>query len=81
LTTLWLKKVSASLLHNVEKCKVIHMGYNSIQAEYAMNNVKLECVSEEKDLGVIVSNHLKSGRQCSEAMKKANRILGMIKLC
>ena len=30
-----------------------------IQAEYVMNNVKLQCVSEEKDLGVIVSDDLK----------------------
>jgi len=29
------------------------VGYNNIQAEYVMNDVKLEYVSEEKDLGVI----------------------------
>jgi len=28
---------------------------------------------------VIVSDDVKSGKQCSEAVKKANRILGMIK--
>jgi len=44
-----------------------------------MNDVKLECVSNENDLGVIVSDDLKSGKQCSEAVKKANRTLGMIK--
>jgi len=44
-----------------------------------MNDVKLECVSDEKDLGVIVRNDLKSGKQCREAVKKANRILGIIK--
>jgi len=46
---------------------------------YVMNDVKLECVADEKDLGVIVSDDLKSGKQCSEAVKKANRMLGMIK--
>jgi len=37
------------------------MGYNNVQAEYVMNDVdvKLECVSDEKDLGVIVSDDLK----------------------
>jgi len=44
------------------------MGYNNIQAEYVMNDVKLECVSEEKDLGVIVSDDLKSEKQCSVAV-------------
>ena len=29
------------------------MGYNNIQAECVMNDVKLECVLEEKNLGVI----------------------------
>ena len=42
------------------------MGYNNEQAEYVMNNVKLECVMDEKNLGVVVSGDLKSGKQCSE---------------
>jgi len=44
-----------------------------------MNDVKLEGVSEEKGLGVIVSDDLKSEKQCSAAVVKANRILGTIK--
>ena len=30
------------------------------------------------DLGVIVTSNCKVGRQCAEAAKKGNRILGMI---
>jgi len=67
------------MLFNIEKCMVMHIGNNNVQAEYVMNDVKLECVSDEKDLAVIVSNDLKSGKQCNEAVKKANRILGIIK--
>jgi len=44
-----------------------------------VNDVQLECVSEEKDLNVIISKDLKWQKQCSEAVKKANRMLGMIK--
>jgi len=55
------------------------MGFNNKQAKYDMNDVQLECVSEEKDLGVIISGDLKWEKQCSEAVKKANRMLGMIK--
>jgi len=51
------------MLFNVEKCKVMHIGYNNVQVEYVMNDVKLECVSDEKDLGVIVSDDLKSGKR------------------
>ena len=36
-------------------------------------------VSEEKDLGVIVSDDFKWEKQCSETVKKTNRMLGMIK--
>jgi len=67
------------MLFNADKCRVIHMGYNNKLAEYHMNDVKLECVSEEKDLGVIISEDLKCEKQCSEAVKKANIIMGMIK--
>jgi len=57
------------------------MGYNNKLAEYHMNDVKLECVSEDKDLEVIISEDLKCEKQrCEgEAVKKANRMLGMIK--
>jgi len=30
------------MLFNIDTCKVMHMGYNNMQAEYAMNDVKLE---------------------------------------
>ena len=49
------------MLFNVDKCKVMHMGYNNTCPEYFLNGSgrKLESVSEEKDLGVIVSDDLK----------------------
>jgi hypothetical protein len=34
---------------------------------------------EERDLGVIVNSSTKPARQCAEAAKKANKVLGMIK--
>ena len=69
------------MLFNADKCRVMHMhmGYNNKLADYHINDVKLECVSEEKDLGVIISEDLKCEKQCCEAVKKANRMLGMIK--
>jgi len=47
--------------------------------EYFLNEKKLECVSEEKDLGVIVSDDLKWEQQCSQTVAKANKVLGLIK--
>ena len=69
------------MLFNADKCKVMHVGYNNTNkhANYDVNDVQLECVSEEKDLGVIISEDLKWQKQCSEAVRKANRMLGLIK--
>jgi len=39
----------------------------------------MECVSEEKDLGVIVSDDLKWEQQCSQTVAKANKVIGLIK--
>jgi len=39
----------------------------------------MECVSVEKDLGVIVSDDLKSKKQYSAAVMKANRMLRVIR--
>ena len=64
---------------NADKCKVMHVRYDNKKAKYDMNDVKLECVLDEKDLSVIISEDLKWEKQCSEAARKANRMLGMIK--
>ena len=44
-----------------------------------MNGIPLENVTEEKDLGITVTESFKPGKQCSIAAAKANRILGTIK--
>jgi len=68
------------MLFNIEKCKVVHLGCNNPEADYVMDGSVLQCVSEQKDLGVIVSDDFKWEKQCCEAVKKANRILEMIKI-
>ena len=45
-----------------------------------MNGEILQSVTEETDLGIIVSNDLKPTKQCVSAVKKANMTLGMNKL-
>jgi len=55
------------------------MGYNNTCPEYFVNGTKLENVTEEKDLGVIVSDDLKWEKQCSQTVAKANKVLGLIK--
>ena len=63
---------------NVGKCKVMHIGNNNLKFGYLMNGEWLDKCDYEKDLGVIMDNNLKSGRQVLEARNKANRMLGFI---
>ena len=63
---------------NVDKCKVLHVGRDNNEHQYVMNNVALKSVTEEKDLGVIISKDMKPSKQCTAARNKANRMLGLI---
>ena len=44
-----------------------------------MQVVILECVTQEKDLGVVIDMGGKQGAQCQVAIGKANRVLGCIR--
>jgi len=55
------------------------MGFNNSYVDYFMDATRIQEVHEEKDLGVIVSDDLKWDKQCVAAVKKANRLFGMIK--
>ena len=63
---------------NIEKCKVLHIGSNNVQANYTMNNVPLSSAEKEKDLGVIVTKDLKPSQHCTQTVKTANKLVGFI---
>ena len=68
---------------NFKKCKIMHFGgtnpkYSYCMGGYAPAGTVLQAVSEEKDIGVIVSDSLKPSSQCAKAVKKANSILGQM---
>jgi len=67
------------MMFNTEKCSVMHMGKTNKKFQYEMGGTILRETEEERDLGVIVNNSNKPSRQCAEAAKKANKVLGMIK--
>ena len=57
----------------------MHIGTNNPKFEYFMRNTKLEVVTEEKDLGVLITNNLKPSGHCDKVAGKANKMLGLIK--
>ena len=66
------------MLFNTSKCKVMHIGKSQKKYPYYMNNQQLEEVTQEKDLGILISNDLKVSQQCQLACTRAMRILGII---
>lgn len=67
------------MLFNLDKCAVVHMGSKNREYNYEMGGQALKNSEEERDLGVIIHRSGKPSRQCTEAAKKGNRALGMIK--
>lgn len=78
LNKLYQWSVDWQMLFNVDKYKVMHFGYNNKGAIYKLGGKNLETVTEERDLGVVVHQSLKSSCQCVKAVKSANATLGMI---
>src|SRR6218665_2829911 len=67
------------MLLNVDKCSVMHIAKGNKKFQYNIGGVTLRASEEERDLGVTMHCNAKPSRQCVEAAKRANRILGMIK--
>ena len=64
---------------NTKKCKVLHLGSKNGQQKYYLNGNVIENTLAEKDLGIIMESSMKFHQQCSCVVKKANRILGLVK--
>ena len=68
------------MLFDVEKREVMHIGTNNKLYSYSMNNATLKTVDVERDLGVIINKNGNYSEQCLIAEKRANCVLGMIKI-
>jgi len=53
------------MLFNIDRCKVVHLGYNNPKVHYVMGTSQLQVATKERYLGVIVSEDLKWENQCS----------------
>ena len=63
---------------NMDKCKMIHFGFNNIPHTYTIHNKELQTVSEEKDLRGTIKDNLEVDNPVIASMAKANKMLGMI---
>jgi hypothetical protein len=75
-TDKWLLKL------NLEKCKVMHIGKlptTMYQLKGTNGLVELKESKVERDLGVQVTNDMKSATQCNKAAGKANAVAGLVR--
>ena len=70
---------SWQLNFNKEKCKHLHLGRVILPDDYRLLDQALGRIEYETDLGVQVDNQLKFQIHINTAVKKANRMLGVIK--
>ena len=65
---------------NADKCTVMHIGEDkNSNRHYMIKSVGLQYTTEEKDLGVWISNDLKVSFRVPKAVSVANQILGLIR--
>ena len=53
----WANKWQMSF--NVDKCSVMHIGYNNMQSNYNMSNQQLPTTDQQRNLGIIITKDLK----------------------
>ena len=71
------------LSFNASKCKSLHLGKDNVQNDYSMvspsGQVILEHTTCEKDLGVLIDEKLSFDEHISQAVKRANTKLAIIR--
>jgi hypothetical protein len=73
----WSRKWLLTL--NIDKCQVMHLGYNNPKKAYFMGLSHLNECTSQVDLGVTISNDLKWNKHIVAIVKKANQKLFCIK--
>ncbi len=56
------------LKFNSQKCKVMHMDSKNPKADYMMDGITLDTVTEEKDLAMLMDEELKCHKHLSAAV-------------
>ena len=74
----WAEKWKMSF--NVNKCKIMHLGFGNVNHEYNLNGTVLTETVEEKDLGVLIDNKLNFARHFRGIVARANRMIGLMKI-
>ena len=66
------------MAYNVSKCHIVHLGRNNPHLAYSMFGVQIPTSTEEKDVGVLISDTMRPSRHCAEISRKAMAVLYQI---
>ena len=66
---------------NLDKCVIMHLGNKNLKYTYYMDGKAMKTTESEKDIGVYMHVSLKPSTHIAEAVKKANRALGVLLRC
>lgn len=64
---------------NANKCHVLHVGGRNPREDYVLLGTPVTVITQEVDLGVIITEDFRFSQQCIAAEKKASKILGYVK--
>ena len=67
------------IMFNIDKCNCLHIGHGNSRTTYQLGGTEVPTATQEKDLGIIVTENLKVSEQCAKVTKTANKVLGIIK--
>ncbi len=67
---------------NINKCQIQQIGSRNIEMYYEMCGIKIiiKSIHSVKDLGVTVASNLSFPRSATSPLKKANWMMGLIKI-
>ena len=65
---------------NAEKCVVLRIRA-ALEYQYSLNGIYLQEVTEQRDLGIVISNTLTPTRHVQDLVKKAHRKIAMFRRC
>ena len=57
---------------NVNKCKIMHLGFNNPKHEYSLEDIALTETVKERDLGVLIDNRADSCQVYGSVQLKCN---------
>ena len=67
------------LRFNAAKCKCMHFGHDNPEITYTLGGAEIATATEEKDLGVYLTNDCKPSLQCTKSAAKAMSSLRVIR--